>query len=304
MAIERPKRVFLDSCILIDLAKGKWPDDLRGLCDAIDKGECRVIVTSDHLSDYEDCSDTERAISEGEHVDRLRPLWMLSGGDIHRWEAYSDYLRLEDKPTLLLPSPSQDVSELLRPLIENCTCSEEFKKYAESLAAFDCGITFSDRLKGTFGADKMGMGPGMVRRLRLKDDYACSRDRARRQGESDEDWDRYLRTRWVTGVTKLSAVIPEAYLKRLAEKVDFERMPAWAAHRAVERVWRNDQARAKRSDLNDMRHLAQLPYVDVFITEKYLAEMIKQAKVAGKAFVGTNIGEWLADVGKPRNNTN
>jgi hypothetical protein len=64
----------------------------------------------------------------------------------------------------------------------------------------------------------------------------------------------------------------------------------------VEMALCKDKSRKSQpSDWADIRHLALLPYVDVFVTEKALAEMIRQG--APKDLVGRvhrSLERWLS----------
>lgn len=296
MSLVFPERVFLDSCMLKRLARGEWPQATEMLRTRIARARSVVIVTGDHIADYGDCTAAKAAMGEAQFVDALHPLWMIPGDGIYHREAFSEYLRLTGGQGLPRPFPTRIPSEALLQWARDCRCLPEVRCVCEALARSDHDPTFSGKLRGGFQQDQLGLWPRREDRLALKDQYSANRAWARRHGLSEEQWNHHFRQKWIRRLLDPPAEPPGADLDKLASKVEFSRMPAWMAWIGVEKTWHKGQTVPKQSDLVDVQHLALLPYVDVFITEKNLASMVKQAKVAGRTFVSSSIREWAERV--------
>ena len=298
--IARTKRVFLDSCILKRLARGEWPAEGRTLRTGIDRGDFVLVVTNDHIADYGDCTAEGPAMREALYVDTLHPLWVACGDAVYHREAYSEYLRLTGGSPLPPPCPLSSPSEALLQWVGECGYPKDLQVTVADLAARDRDVTFSGKLRGGFQGDLLGLPPGLSTRLQTRTEYADHRRRARQQSLSGSEWDRQFRMRWVRWLTDAPAKPPDADLHCLSAQVDFSRMPAWMAMIGVERTWYRSQTQSRPSDLTDMRHLALLPYVDVFVAEKNLVGVIEQAKVAGETFVYADIRDWLSSTLRPQ----
>jgi len=293
MPIVLPKRVFLDSCLLKRLARGEWPAEERELRDRIHRGSARVIITGDHVTDYGDCSAENLAMKEASFVDTLHPLWLPPGNGVYHREAYSEYRRLTGDGPLPSLVPTDSHAAAMAQWIEDCPCLPSHRAALRRLAEPELDTTFSGMIRGGFLGDSLGVGPTLADRLAQRSVFSAKRETARRRGTTDGQLDRDFRVRWVMWLSNPPAVPPGDDLINIAHLVDFSRMPAWTALIAIWRTWNKSNTKPKQSDLTDMQHLALLPYVNVFITEKNLADMIRQAKVGGSTLVYTDVTAWF-----------
>jgi len=292
MAVQLPRRISLDSWVLKRLARGDWPEANKTLRTQIDEGQCRVIITGDHLFDYGDCEADDLAMQEADFIDMLNPLWILPGEGIYCREAFSEYLRLTGREPLPPLTPRDTASAAMLQWAQDCDCLPDIRSQCVNLAHNDQDRTFSGKLLAGFRSDGLGIAPSMEERIGMKDRYGSYRASLREQGLSEEHLEQYFRKMWINCLTLPPAKPPKDNLNLLAEKVDFTRMPAWTVRMAVDRTWHRNQTVPKRGDLVDTYHLALLPYVDVFVTEKNLADMIKQAGLKSRALVFSSICEW------------
>lgn len=77
-------------------------------------------------------------------------------------------------------------------------------------------------------------------------------------------------------------------------------MPAWCARIGYEKAWfANKGQKPRQGDLGDLAHLAQLPYVDVFVTEGNMASLLGQARLGIPARVYNSIASWLDSGRRP-----
>jgi len=278
--------------VLKGLARGEWPEAEKMLRRQIGDGQCCVIITPDHIFDYGDCKADDLAMQEAYFVDTLHPLWMLPGEAIYRREAFSEYLQLTSRKILPPPFPRKTASAAALQWLVDCDCRPEIRSRFVGWAQDDRDSTFSGKLRGGFMGDLGGLQPGRKERIALKQKYNSMRASVRNRGLSDRELERAFRKHWVSCLTLPPAKPPKDNLTLLADKVDFGRMPAWPVWMEVNRTWLRNQTAPKLGDLVDAWHLALLPYVDVFVTEKNLADMIRQTGLKPRALVFSSICEW------------
>jgi len=292
MDIKMPKRIFLDSWVLKRLARGEWPDAEKWLRVQINEMQCSIIVTADHIYDYGDCNAHRPAMQEAHFVDTLRPLWMLPGEGICRREAFSEYLKLTDRKALPPPFPETTFYAAALQWLIDCRCKPEIRSRYMARAQENCDSTFSGKLRSSFTGDSEWLQPLRDGRITFKQKFNSTRESVRKHGYSEDKFEDRYRENWIRCLTDPPAEPPQEDLTELAEKVDFARMPAWTVRMAVDRTWHKNQTKPKPGDLVDTWHLSLLPYVDVYVTEKNLAGMIKQAGLKPEALVFSNIYDW------------
>jgi len=293
----RPRRAFLDSCILKRLSHGEWREAGEALHRRTQEGEIAVLVTPDHLSDYVDCSDQLDAIREAGYVDTFCPLWMCSGEGIYHREAYSEYLLLTGGAPLPPPFPTRAFPDCLLQWARDCPCDAAWvRSWGGGYVREDEGA-FSHVVRLGFEHDQSGHSPTLLQRRGEKELCAGNLQGARAQELSTYQLDAHFRRAWVRVLSMPPARAPEGDLAMLAARVEFDRMPAWRVRIAVETQWLKSQTKPKASDVIDRRHLALLPYVDAFVAEKNMVGLIRQAKVQGGTSVGASNEDWPSLVG-------
>ena len=283
MEIVIPKRVFLDTWVLKDLARGKYSSALRILRNMIERSELRLVVTWDHVADFCAANDSASAESEAAFVDTLRPLWMPPGVAIYHREAYSEYLTLTGSPPLSPPSPCSGPMGAMRQWFQDCSCVPEMRDISERDVNFDTGVSFQREVAATYQITRL---PGAITQQDTRNMYAllnANRDWGRAR-ESRVSWDKHFQILLEKHLCENPACLERAKVAPLIPKAKIERMHAWCAKFGVEKRWYKSRAKTNLSDPVDSIHLALLPYTDVFVTEKHLASLIHQAHLLPPEF--------------------
>jgi len=292
MSIRRPQRVFLDSWVLKHLARGQHEECLRIIRTLVNRGDITLVVTWDHIEDFCRDEDQSRAEREAGFVDSLHPLWMLSGFGIYHREAYSEFRRLTGERPLDDPFPCQGPMEAVLQWFRDCPCDDRVASLGAHAATYDRDATYRREVCYIYQGIELGLGEGHEHTLSLRQVINANRVWARDWGVN---WDKYFRTTWIKHLTESPSILDKDQVESVAAGAELERMPAWAAMFAVQRVWHGDKGcNPKPSDIIDLGHLAVGAYVDVFVTERHLASMIRRAKLRTPfARVFNSVATWV-----------
>jgi len=286
MPILTPKRVFLDTWVLNRLADDEWPGAFSELVRRIRDCSWQVIVTYDHVFDWGSDSNRERAQDAARFVrQRLDPLWMLCGGNLLRLEAYREFCREAGKPVPQRPWPSRRLHDLWAVM----PWPSEVQPSIDAVKHISADLFVDGAVESWFALDDR------ERRLltaQLKALFNANRLWARQKGVA---WSKHAALVWRRHLAEWAASEDaDPALKWNDDRLP--RMPGWEARFAVEKIWHsNPQRQPKPGDYADMNHLALLPYVDSFVSERNLGGMIRQAKLHDyEQRVFRKMDEWVA----------
>lgn len=299
MAIQIPQRVFLDTCALLDLAHGKYPDAMKELRRMVDRDEANIVITYDHVEEF--CHSPNRAQTEAEarQVDSLRPLWQTPGAGIYHREAYSEYLRLTRRRPLPPVCPAGGYLRALLQSYVDCDWDPQVISNLEALLAWNerTGVrqSFSDEVVYCYELERVQPSHAVLKTL--KEAFGDGRMWAKDTGWTKKEWDNFLHDKWIEHLCKPPGRVPEQEVQSIYKGVVLKNMPAWYARIRFEQTWcANKASKPKQGDLYDMAQLAQLPYVHVFVTDAHMASLICQARLCLAARVYPSVEKWLEDV--------
>ncbi len=287
MSIIRKQRVFLDTWVLRTLAKDPLSTQVGRIKRMIDAGPWRVVVTADHVFDFCSGTDQKAALADASFVTScLKPLWMLNGLSIYELEAYREYCRLTATVAPGQPVPCEDLREVLQQICWNTPLQSDMAVLPRDSGA----VSFYDMVQMWYVLDAFQQ---QCMTDVLKGKFGNNRAWARAKGVN---WDAYALDVWTKQALEWAGVAynPAADWHRL----NLQNMPAWRMRLEVDKVWhRNPSRPAKTGDFADMNHLALLHYVDAFVTEKDLANMVRETgldEYEGRVF--RNVAAWLAAI--------
>ena len=191
MAIQIPQRVFLDTCTLVDLAQGKYPDAMTELTRMANQGEVIIVVTYDHVEEFGDSPCRTETLKEARVVDSLHPLWNPPGSGIYHREAYSEYLRLTGRAPLPPACPEASFSKSLLQWVRDCDLGPEW------VAPFCTGQrwTFREAVEHLYDLENVQPCQGVG--LELKNAFGDGRMWAKDRGLTEQEWDNLVRNTWI-----------------------------------------------------------------------------------------------------------
>lgn len=236
---------------------------------------------------------------------------MLHGDGIYHREAFSEFLRLTGKQPLKPPFPCRWLSDAVRQLSEQCRWRPDSALASGIVRQVTSKASFGEEVAGFYELDDAAcgkvpqyisdiVGPVVPRTTLdlISKQILANREEARQSGRFSRDWRDTLRRWWLIFLAAPPAEPPDADLESLSQRLDVAQMPAWSALISVEKVWhRNKTAKVKPGDVVDLQHLAHLPYVDDYVTEKHQADLIRQAGLSGASGkVHARIEDWAASL--------